>query len=124
MKKEIQIALIWGVIMLSLALAGKYARGHGYIDDDTLHRLIAMNGLWIAYYGNRIPKTFAPHASARKVQRVAGWSLVVSGLIYAGMWAFAPIPLAMTFGTGAVLAGLLLTFAFCLALGGKRRAGA
>jgi hypothetical protein len=37
------------------------------------------------------------------VTRFAGWALVLSGLVYAGFWAFAPLPLAMTIGIVATL---------------------
>jgi xanthine/uracil permease len=78
-----------------------------------LRVVIGVNGLMIAYYGNRAPKVVAPSAYARQVTRVAGWSLVLSGLVYAGLWAFAPIPLAITAGTGAVVAGMIVTLGYC-----------
>jgi hypothetical protein len=87
----------------------------GYIDHDTMLRLvIGINGLMIAYYGNRAPKAVAPSAYARQITRVAGWSLVLSGLVYAGFWAFAPIPLAITVGTGTVAAGMIVTLGYGL----------
>jgi xanthine/uracil permease len=78
-----------------------------------LRVVIGVNGLMIAYYGNRAPKVVAPSAYARQVTRVAGWSFVLSGLVYAGLWAFAPIPLAITAGTGAVVAGMIVTLGYC-----------
>ena len=41
-----------------------------------------------------MPKAVVPSAYARQATRVAGWSMVLSGLVYAGLWAFAPIPVA------------------------------
>ncbi len=69
----------------------------GYIDRDTVIRVVTgMMGLWMAWYGNRMPKTMVPvPASAGQARRVASWSLVLSGLVYAGLWAFAPIPVAV-----------------------------
>ncbi|TWS93370.1 ammonium transporter [Reyranella sp. CPCC 100927] len=99
-----------------LALAARVAHTHGHIDHETMLRVVAMNGLMIAYYGNRAPKRIAPSACARRLSRVAGWSLVLSGLVYAGLWAFAPIPLAMTAGTGAVAAGVIVTLVYGLSL--------
>jgi len=124
MKKELLISLVWAAIMLSTALAARWAHAHGYIDGDTQLRVVALNGLWLAYYGNRIPKSFAPSACARQAKRFAGWALVLSGLVYAGYWAFAPISQAAVFGTGAVATGIILTIGYCVWLGAQPRARA
>jgi hypothetical protein len=124
MKKEIVTALAWAGGILLLSLAAKVAQRHGYIDSDTMLRMAAMNGVVIVYYGNLVPKAVAPSASARQSARFAGWTLVLSGLVYAGFWAFAPIPLAMTAGTGALAAGVIVTFGYCLQARARARAGA
>jgi hypothetical protein len=106
-----------------VALAATLARKLGYIDGETVTRLVTgLNGLMIAWYGNRMPKAFVPDAQARKAKRVAGWSLVLSGLVYAGLWAFAPIPVAVAAGCGAVLLGIVVTLGYCLRLRGKTKA--
>ena len=122
MKKAFLTSLVWAVIMLSTALAARWANVHGLIDGDTRLRVIALNGLWLAYYGNGIPKSFALSACARQAKRFTGWVMVVSGLVYAGYWAFAPIPQAVIFGTGAVAAGLALTLGNCVWLSTRRQA--
>ena len=115
MKKELIGALVWAVGMLALAVGATFAHKQGYIDRDTVTRLVTgVIGLWMAWFGNRIPKTFTRSAQARQIQRVAAWSQVLSGLAYAGLWAFAPIPVAVTVGTGVVLAGIAATFGYCL----------
>ena len=122
MKKELLVALAWGGGMVLLALGATFARNQGYIDQDTVLRVvIGINGLMIAYFGNRAPKTVAPSSHARQVTRVSGWSSVLSGLVYAGLWAFAPIPVAIAVGSGAVVAGLIVTFGYCywLRAGGR-----
>lgn len=81
--------------------------------------MIGLNGLMIAWFGNRMPKAFVPLEWARRVRRVGGWSLVISGLVYAALWAFAPIPLAVAGGTTAVLAGILVTVGYCLTVRGR-----
>ncbi len=124
MNKDILAGLVFGGAMLGLALAAKFAHAHGYIDRDATLRFIAMNGLLIAYFGNSIPKKVAPHAIARKAMRLSGWSMVLSGLVYAGLWAFAPIPVAVVFGTGAVFAGVILTLGYCIRVGRAPRASA
>ncbi len=123
MKKELAVALAWGGGMVLLALGAMFARNQGYIDQDTVLRVvIGINGLMIAYYGNRAPKAVAPSACARQIARVSGWSSVLSGLVYAGFWAFAPIPLAITVGTGAVAAGMIVTLGYCFWLRARARA--
>lgn len=113
MNKEVMGSLAWGVGILVLALCASLARKLGYMDSETVRRLVVgTNGLMIAWWGNRMPKAFVPNAAARQLRRVAGWSLVLSGLVYSGMWAFAPVPVAMAVGSGAVAAGILVTFAY------------
>ena len=60
--------------------------------------------------------------SARQVQRVGGWSLVLSGLVYAGLWAFAPMNVALIGGCGAVLLGIAVTIAYCVSV--RKKIGA
>lgn len=123
MNKELIAGLGWGGGSLAMALGATVARKMGYIDGDTVTRLvIGMNGLMIAYYGNRLPKFVAPSACARQTNWMAGWSMVLSGTIYAGAFAFAPIPVAVTIGVGAVVTGIAVTLAYCLWLQTKAKA--
>jgi len=123
MKKELLVGLAWGGGIVLLALGAAFARSQGYIDQETVLRLvIGINGLMIAYYGNRAPKAVAPSIYAQQMARVAGWSLVLSGLAYAGLWALAPIPLAITLGCGAVAAGMIVTLGYGLRLRARARA--
>ncbi|WP_205691879.1 ammonium transporter [Caulobacter soli] len=122
MNREWVGSLVWAGAILAVTLSAVVARKLGYVDGDTVTRLvIGMNGLMIAWQGNRMPKVFvpnaqAPNAQARKARRVAGWSLALSGLVYAGLFAFAPIRQAALGGTGAVLAGIVVTLGYCLSL--------
>ena len=117
MNKEVIGGLAWGVGIVALALCATFARKLGYVEGDTVTRVVVgTNGLMIAWYGNRMPKAFVPSARARQVRRVGGWSLVLSGLVYAGLWAFAPIPVAVAGGCGAVVAGIAVTLGYCLSL--------
>ena len=123
MNKEVVGSLGWGVGIVILALGATFARKLGYMDGETVTRLvIGANGLMIAWFGNRMPKTFVPSAWARQLRRVAGWSLALSGLVYAGLWAFAPIPVAVVGGCGAVAAGIAVTIGYCLSLRAKAKA--
>jgi len=124
MIKEFRVALAWGGSILLLALGAKFAFNRGYIDKDIMLRLvIGINGLMIVYYGNLVPKKVAPNANVRQVMRVSGWSQVLGGLTYTGLWVLAPIPLAATLGTAAVAASLLVTLGYCFWLRAQGRAG-
>lgn len=123
MNKELIGSLAWGGGMIAVALGATVARKLGYVDGDTVTRVvIGANGLMIAWYGNRMPKTFVPDALARQARRVASWALVLSGLVYAGLWAFAPIPVALAGGCGAVATGIAVTVGYCLWLRAKAKA--
>ncbi len=120
--KELALGLAWGGGIVALALGATLARKLGYVDGDTVTRLvIGMNGLMIAWYGNRMPKALAPSVRARQIARVAGWSFVLSGLAYAGFWAFAPIQVAVIGGCAVVGAGMLVTLGYCLSIRSKAK---
>lgn len=123
MKKDLVPYIAWAAGIVIVALGASYARNHGIIDQDTTSRVvIGLNGLMIAWIGNRMPKTVAPSAVTRQVQRVGGWSLVLSGLVYAGVWAFAPIQVAVFVGCAAIIAGVAVTFGYCMRLRARCRA--
>ncbi len=115
--KELIGSLVWAGGMIVLALGATYARQQGFIDADTVTRIVmTATGLMVAWFGNRAPKTFVPDARGRQATRVAGWSLAISGLIYAGLWVFAPMDLALWAGCGAIIAGMAVTLLYCLSL--------
>lgn len=117
MSKDLRQDIGWGVGILVLALAATLARQQGYIDEDTSIRIVlAATGLMVAAYGNRMPKKMVPTAWARQAQRVGGWSLALSGLVYAGLWAFASFNVALIGGCGAIILGIIVTFAYCASL--------
>jgi len=121
--KQVLPDLACGGAIVVLALVASFARQQGVIDQDTVLRLvIGANGLMIAWFGNRLPKTVAPSACAAQVARFTGWSLVLSGLVYTGLWIFAPIQTAVILGTAAVAAGILATLAYCLRLRARAQA--
>lgn len=123
MYKELITGLAWGGASIVVALVATVARKLGYIDGDTVTRLVTgMNGLMIAYYGNQLPKAVVPHPYAHRVRRVGGWSMVLSGLVFAGLFAFAPIPVAATVGSIAVVLGVVVTLGYCLWLDTKAKA--
>lgn len=113
--------LAWGAGLIALALLAQLARKLGYVDQETVTRLVTgAIGLMVVWQGNRMPKAFVPNACARQARRVAGWLLTMSGLLYAGMFAFAPLHMAFVVGPAAIVAGILITFLYCLSLRNRR----
>ncbi len=121
-KRELYPAVIWAAVMIGVSLVTAYAYRQGYIDADTKTRVTAMFGLWMVWFGNRIPKAIVPSVCVHKAKRVVGWSMVLSGLVYAGAYLFAPIQLAFTVAMCAGLAGILVSFGYCLWLTSKAKA--
>ena len=123
MNRDLTAGIAVAGAMLALAYGAKWAGHQGYIDGDTVTRLVVgLNGLIIAWFGNRIPKAIAPNGCALQAKRVAGWSIVLSGLAYSAIWAFAPISVALVAGSGVIVAGIAVTVFYCLSLRGRRRA--
>lgn len=122
MNTDISKALGIAAGILLLALGVSAARGGDYLDGDTATRIVLCAiGLMLAWYGNRAPKAVLASDHARQVTRVAGWSMALSGLLYAALWAFAPIPIALAAGCGAIIAGMAVTFAYCRSIAVKAR---
>lgn len=125
MNRELTGYIAWAVGILAVALAASWARKQGYMDGETVTRVvIGLNGLMIAWIGNRMPKMAAPSAAIGRVKRVGGWAMVLSGLVYAGVWAFAPMPVAVAVGCAAIIAGILVTTGYCMVQRSKARAAA
>src|SRR5690606_16322800 len=94
-----------------------HARKLGYIEAETVTRIVmCATGLMVAWFGNRMPKRFVPDACARQATRVGGWSMALSGLIFAALWVFVPRQVAVVGGSAAVMAGILVTISYCLSL--------
>ena len=123
MKKRMIKSLAWAGGLIALALSATAARNAGLISADTVTRLmLGVTGRLLVWYGNGMPKNHVPAAKARQVQRIGGWSMVLSGLVYAALWAFAPLDIAVTGGCAAVVAGLMVTIGYCVTL--RRKAAA
>ncbi len=123
MTNDLKGSLAWSVGIVAIALVATLARQLNFIDGDSVTRIVlGVTGLMVAWYGNRMPKAFVTNTEARKVTRVGGWSIALSGLVYAGLWAFAPMSVALLVGCGAVLAGIVLTIGYCVSLRAKARA--
>lgn len=113
-KSEVVPSLIAAGALMAAALAATGALQAGWIDDDTVTRIVmGGTGLLLAWSGNRMPKRWAPQAAARRVNRVSGWSMAISGLVYGALWVFAPFDVALWAGCGAVVLGIAVTVGYC-----------
>lgn len=117
MNKELKISFAWAGVIVVGALGASLARQNGLIGGETVDRLVmGLTGLMVAAMGNRMPKAIAPSECARQVARVGGWSLALSGLVYAALWAFAPVELAVIGGCAAIGTGMAITLGYTLSL--------
>ncbi len=124
-KKDVVGNLAWGLAILAVALMGTWLRKLGAVEPDTVTRtVIGANGLMIAWMGNRMPKAFVASACARRVRRVGGWSMALSGIVYAGLFAFAPLSVAYVGGAAAVFAGIAITMGYCLRMRSRAKLNA
>ncbi len=105
---------IAGGLLLSLAYR------QGLLNTEGMIRgAMVLIGLGLAASGNRIPKTTdgpAPHtlplaALRQKVLRIAGWMMMLGGLAFAGLSAFAPLQF------GLVAAPIVLGVSLAIGLG-------
>lgn len=113
-KSDVVPNLVVAGLLIGAALAATAARQAGWIDGDTVTRIVmGGTGLMLAWVGNRMPKAWVPQAAARRVNRVAGWSQAISGLVYGGLWAFAPFDVALWGGVGAIVLGIAVTVGYC-----------
>ncbi len=114
-------AAIAAAALLALALGLTLLRGQGIVDGETNDRLIGIGiGLVLASQGNALPKTLRPltesrcsPANAEKLQRFAGWAVVLAGLGFALAWAVLPISMAANGAMAVCLIGVAATVWRC-----------
>jgi len=101
--------------LIAMSLGSGLAKMLGWIEPSLASRLAgAFFALIVTVEGNRIPKILMPLASTRykpaamqHLQRFAGWSLTLAGLLSLLVWIFVPLRLAVvvvpSIGVGAIL---------------------
>lgn len=118
--KRTSVALAFAIFILGSAAALSYAKSLGLIGPDAARATMqVMIGLMLAAYSNLMPKDLgawrgSPETMARSQSalRVGGWSMTLAGLIYAGLWAFAPLAVADVASMAVVGAALLITLGY------------
>lgn len=115
-------AMALGALILGVAAGLRYAESAGVLDADIARRTMqVLIGLGLAAYANLMPKqtsraNASPLAVARTqaVLRAGGWSLTLAGLVYAGLWGFAPLAFADNASMIGVAAATLLTLGYAV----------
>ncbi len=108
------ITTVLGFLGLLAAVAlFALAKGHGLVDAAVSRRAIGLLvGLMIVFVGNLVPKLRplnSPSSDPDKAgaaERSAGWTLVLTGIAYIALFAFAPLDqaarIAPFLGVGAI----------------------
>ena len=123
--KPIAQALVLAAVFLGVAFALRYAGAAGWISEDLSRRIVqVIIGLGLAAYGNLMPKQggkprgSAPAETATQAAlRVGGWSMALAGLVYAALWAFAPLAFADYASLFVILGATALTLVFAIRAG-------
>lgn len=119
--KHLGWALAFAAAMLVGAAGLRYAANLGLLGPDGTRRATQIViGLALAVYANFMPKQTGrlrqPVVEQRTqtALRIGGWSFSLSGLIYAGLWAFAPLAIADIGSLIAVASAMVLTMGFAI----------
>lgn len=120
--KRLTWAIALAVFILGSALALRYAENAGMMGEDAARRTMqVLIGLMLAGYANLMPKQLGrargsaeAEARAQAALRVGGWSLTLAGLIFAGLWAFAPLALADVGSLVVVAAAMVVTVGYAI----------
>jgi hypothetical protein len=96
-RHEILFAIILASLLILGSISATLAKELGIFDKDLVERIIGINiGLMLVVMGNYMPKKSTGSCStdtdkcrkSRVMQRFVGWTLVISGMLYALVWLF------------------------------------
>lgn len=114
--KRIQISLGLAAAILGLSLGLSFLDNTALLSENGANRIMQIAiGLLLAGYGNFMPKDIENTGSSPRAftaVRVGGWALTIGGLIYAGLWAFAPYPVADAWSMISVGIAVLITLGY------------
>jgi hypothetical protein len=118
--KRTRFAVVLAVLTLGMAAGLEYARSLDLIGPDAAKRIMQVTiGLILAAYSNLMPKDVGPWRSSmaavagtQAALRVGGWSMTLAGLVYAGLWAFAPLAFADIASMIVVASAMLITMGY------------
>ena len=118
--RRLTFALVLAAAMLALAAGLRYAETVGWLTGDAARRAMqVLIGLGLAAYANVMPKQLGRASASARVAaqtqaalRVGGWSMMLAGLAYAGLWAFAPLTVADIASMVVVIAAMGITLGY------------
>jgi hypothetical protein len=122
-RKSIRTALLLAGVQIAGALLLTLANKLGWIDSETTTRgVMALIGLMLVTIGNGMPKqqegppsqTIGDAIVRQSITRVGGWAMLLGGLVWTGLWIFAPRDLAEIGSIAAVAAAALVMFAYAI----------
>ena len=122
MIKRLGFALGLAAVFLAVAGVLRFAANEAMISADLAQRAVqVIIGLGLAAYANVMPKQLSgprrfveAETRSQAALRVAGWSMTLAGLAYAGFWAFAPLPFADTVSVVPVAVAMVLTVGYAI----------
>lgn len=130
---SIRRGIVFGGLILAISLGLKLAGSPGAVDhaDFSKRAVMAIMGVFLMSIGNAMPKTFTPRsalrcdaAKAQAFHRFAGWTWVLTGLVFATAWLVLPIHWA-SLATFVVLpCGMLIIAAQLVRLARSHDSGA
>jgi len=115
---SIRGAVVFAALMLIVPLGARLAANFGLPPHaDTARRLtMILTGGFLAFTGNTIPKTLTPLSALRcnparvqALQRMLGWTWVLTGLGFALAWLVLPLDVANPVSDVVLAAGMIVT---------------
>jgi len=117
------LTLVFVALIFTVSVGLRFAEGAGMIGAEEARRTMqVLIGLGFAAYANIMPKQLwrmggsSPRAEAwaQTGLRVGGWSLMLAGLTYAGLWGLAPLTVAAVASKVVLAIGAAITIGFAL----------
>ena len=117
--KRTTFAVAFAVLILGMAAGLKYAQSLDLIGPDAAKRTMQVTiGLMLAVRQPDAEGCWPRRASAlamarsQSALRVGGWSMTLAGLVYAGLWAFAPLAFADVASMVIVASAMVITMGY------------
>lgn len=115
--EKVRTSVLFGALILALPLAAKLEAAIGWPDRiDWAHRLTMVAvGMFFVVAGNALPKTLTPlsatqcdAATVQAIQRLSGWTWVLTGLGFAVCWLVLPAAVAEPVSVSLIAAAILV----------------
>jgi cobalamin synthase len=118
MKIGVRTALAAALFILGATFALRELVEGGMLDGSVGTRAFMLaNGVIVALFGNRIPKTLLPPSRSAEAERrrqaalrSSGWVMTLAGLLYALLWLIAPEAFAQPVSLGVLALATFYTF--------------